>query len=140
MDKSATFTSQWVTDCIKRQNGFTSTMTVWFQGTLRNKAQTNNHTSSTCMPPPTTVSTCPLSPYLHGSGTCSLVPAGTSTSSKPLWLTLTTGAWHEKSRGTGKSMSMSPISQSRSRSTNRTLRQCRPTLCHVSPALCSPKP
>jgi hypothetical protein len=140
MDKSPISTSWWVMGYTRRQSGSNSMMMEWSWDTLQNKVQISSPISLICTPPPTTASTHPSSPYLHGSNICSQVLAATSTFSKLPWPTPTTGAWRKRSHITGKSMTMSPISQSKSRSTSGTLRQHGPILHHMSPALCSLKP
>jgi hypothetical protein len=135
--KSVTSTSQWATDYIKRQDGSVSTTTAQSLATTRNKGQTNNLTSSTCTPPPTTLSTHPSTPYPPGSDTCLLALAASFKSFKPLWPILMTGAWHRRSHGTERSTMMSPTWRSRSKSTNATLMLHEQVSCCVSPDLCS---
>jgi hypothetical protein len=70
--KSATSTSQWGMDYLKGQSGSASTTTAWSLAITHNRGRTNSCTLSTYMPPPTTPSTCPSTPYPHGSDTYSV--------------------------------------------------------------------
>jgi hypothetical protein len=140
MAKSQTSTSQWATGSIKRPSGFASTTMGPSQATTCLRGPTNSPTSLTCMRCPTTVST-PLSRHsCLGSGTCSLVPVGTSSSCSKLWLTWMTRVWPTRSCATVNLTTMSQPSPSRSSNINTTLTLSEHGLHHVSPTLCSPMP
>ena len=139
MGKSPTSTSPWVVGFIKRPSGYGSMTMAPSQAISAPRAPTSSLISLTSTLPPTTASTPPSLLYLHGSDTYSRDLEATSTSSKPLWPRLMTGAWHKRSRGTERSTTTSHILWSKSKSISRTLRWRRPTLHHVSLASCLPK-
>jgi hypothetical protein len=122
----------------RRPNGSTSMKMAWSQAISAPRALTSSHTLLTSTSLPTTVSTHPSRHYLHGSTTCSPDPEVTSTSFRAQWPRLMIGAWRGRSCATNRSTTILPISQSRLRSTSRTLKQHKLTLHHVSPALCLP--
>jgi hypothetical protein len=138
MRRCTTSTSLSAVGYIKRRSGSASTTMVLSQATSAPRALMSNHTSSTSTSPPTTASIHLSQHYPHGSATCSPGQEATSTSFKTWWPRLTIGAWRGRLHATGRLTMTSPISWSRSRSTNGTSKQHKLTLHHVSPTLCPP--
>jgi hypothetical protein len=140
MARSRTSTSQWATGSTRRPSGFGSTTTELCQGTMPHRGLTSSPISSIYMRHPTTALTPPLKPSQAGSDICSPAPVEISRSCSKLWLTRTIGDWPVTSRSTASSTKTSPLSRSKSSSTNAT---STPSGCgsrHVSLDSCSHVP